>query len=82
VNNSYWQLRKFYEELNQTFFKNFQMNLTLESLAALNNMMQQLQGAKKDLENTRTVAAILTVTTFIFVATTIYLTLRRPKEFY
>lgn len=82
LNNSYWQLRKFYEELNQTFFKNFQMNLTLESLAALNNMMQQLQGAKKDLENTRTVAAILTVTTFIFVASTIYLTLRRPKEFY
>jgi len=82
LNYSYWQMRKFYEEINQTFFENFQMNLTLESLAALNNMMQQLRGAKKDLDNTRTVAAILTVTTFIFIATTIYLALRKPKEFY
>ena len=82
LNNSYWQLRTFYEELNQTFFENFQMNLTSDSLAALNSTLQELRASQNELGNTRTIVTILAVTTVSFVATTTYLILRKPKEHY
>jgi len=82
LNNSYWQLRTFYEELNQTFFENFQMNLTSDSLAALNSTLQEFRASQNELGNTRTIVTILAVTTVSFVATTTYLILRKPKEHY
>jgi len=82
LNNSYWQLRTFYEELNQTFFENFQMNLTSDSLAALNSTLQELRASQNELGNTRTIVTTLAVTTVSFVATTTYLILRKPKGHY
>ena len=41
-----------------------------------------LQGNTNDLDNTRTVAAVLGVTTVVFVATTMYLILRRSKQYW
>jgi hypothetical protein len=82
LNNSYWQLRVFYEKLNQTFFENFQMNLTSDSLEALNSTIQQLQVAQNELGSTRTVATILAVTAVSFIATTVYLISRKPRERY
>jgi len=41
-----------------------------------------LQNSLGELDTTRRVAAILTVTTVFFVATTLYMILRKPKEYY
>jgi hypothetical protein len=41
-----------------------------------------LNANASDLDNTRTVAAVLGVTTVVFVATTMYLILRRPKQYW
>ncbi len=41
-----------------------------------------LQSSLNELDTTRRVAAILTVTTVFFVATTLYMILRKPKEYY
>ena len=63
-------------------------NLTIEfdrlnqSYTELQGNYSQLQGRIGDLDNTRTVAVILTITTVFFVATTFYLVMRRPKEYW
>jgi len=74
-------------QLNQTFWQSFKMNLTVDSLTYLNRtywMLQQnyttLQGSLNELDNTRRTVGILAITTIFFVATTIYLVFRRPKQ--
>jgi hypothetical protein len=73
--------------LNQTFWESFLMNLSAENLARLNQTyweLQQnytaLQGNLNELGNTRMAVGILAVTTVFFVATTLYLVMRKPKE--
>jgi hypothetical protein len=67
LNNSYWQLHDSYEQLNQTYWE-LQQNYTA------------LRGNLNELGNTRTAVGILAVTTVFFVATTLYLVMRKPKE--
>lgn len=69
-----------YEQLSQTFWKSFGMNLTEENLVQLNETYRLLQGSQSELDNTKRVATILAITTVIFVATTLYLVMRKPKE--
>jgi hypothetical protein len=76
------------EELNSTFWECFQMNLTAENLALLNTTYWQLlqnytalQGGLNELDNTRRVVTILAITTVFFVATTLYLVMRKPKQY-
>jgi len=73
--------------LNQTFWESFQMNLSAENLARLNQTyweLQQnytaLQGNLNELGNTRIAVGVLAITTVFFVATTLYLVMRKPKE--
>ena len=80
LNNTYWQLNSTVEQLNQTFWQMFQMNLTAESLAHLNETYWSLKGSSNELGNTRMAVGILAVTTVFFVATTLYLVMRKPKE--
>ena len=73
LNATYWQL-------NQTFWESFGMNLTEENLAQLNETYWQFKGSQSELDTTRRVVAILAITTVLFVATTLYLVMRKPKE--
>jgi hypothetical protein len=63
-------------------------NLTTEfdnlsqTYTELQGNYSQLQVNAVDLDNTRRVAVILTITTVFFVATTFYLVMRRPKEYW
>ena len=56
------------------------MNLTAESLALLNETYWGLKGSSNELGNTRMAVGILAITTVFFVATTLYLVMRKPKE--
>jgi len=67
LNESYYNLTIAYNQINQTFVQ-LQQNYTT------------LQGSINQLGNTRQVAIILAITTVFFVATTIFLVMRRPKE--
>jgi len=80
LNSTYWQLNSTVEQLNQTFWQMFQMNLTAESLAQLNETYWGLKGSSNELGNTRMAVGVLAVTTVFFVATTLYLVVRKPKE--
>jgi hypothetical protein len=80
LNDTYWQLNNTIEQLNQTFWEIFQMNLTAENLASLNETYSGLKGSSNELGNTRMVVGILAVTTVFFVATTLYLVMRKPRE--
>ncbi len=73
-------LNSIFEQLNQTFWQMFQMNLTEESLANLNETYWGLKGSSNELGNTRMAVGILAVTTVFFVATTLYLVMRKPRE--
>jgi len=64
-----------FEQLNQTFWESFQMNLTNENLA-------KLKGSIVDLDNTRRLAVVLGIIAFFFVATTIYLVMQKPKQYW
>lgn len=75
-------LEELLDNLNITFRQSFQMNLTLENLAKLNETYWRLQGSVGDLDNTRKVVAILAITTVFFVATTVYVVWRKPKEYW
>jgi len=46
----------------------------------LNETYWSLKGSSNELGNTRTAVGILAVTTVFFVATTLYLVMRKPKE--
>lgn len=68
LNDKYTNLTGEYLQLNQTFVQ-LQLNYTA------------LQGSMNDdMDNTRRVAVILAVTTVFFVATTVFMVMRRPKE--
>jgi len=75
LNYTYWQL-------NQTFWESFQMNLTAENLALLNKTYWELQGGQSELGNTRIMVGVLAVTTVFFVATTLYVVMRKPKQYW
>ena len=70
-------LNSTFEQLNQTFWNYFHKDLTPENL---NETLQGLQGGSDELGNTRMAVGILAVTTVFFVATTLYLVMRKPKE--
>lgn len=69
LNQTYLQMKNDYEELNQTYW---QIKQDYESLS----------GVQSELDNTRTAVVILAVVTVFFVATTGYLVLRRPKNYW
>jgi hypothetical protein len=82
-------LNSTFELLNRTFWESFQMNLTAENLALINKTYWELeqnytalQGNLNELGNTRSAVAALAVTTVIFVATTIYMIMRKPKQYW
>jgi hypothetical protein len=78
----YTSLKEFYDELNETFFENFNMNLTSDSLASLNGTLKDLQGRLGELNNTRVAVGVLAIIAFFFVVTTLYLAMRRPKQYW
>lgn len=67
LKDAFQQLNETYWQLNQTYWE-LQKNYT------------DLQKGMTDLSNTRMLATVFLVTTVFFVATTLYLTLRRPRE--
>ena len=78
-----------YEQLNQTFLQCFQMNFSAESLDHLNQTywaLQQnytsVQQNSIELGNTRMAVIILAITTIFFVATTFYVVMRKPKQYW
>jgi hypothetical protein len=82
LNQTYWQL-------NETFSECFQMNLTKENLDRLNQTHWELQqnytsvqGSLIELGNTRMAVIILAITTIFFVATTLYVVIRKPKQYW
>lgn len=75
-------LEELLTNLNSTFWQIFKMNLTLENLAELNKTYQAMQVNQGDLDNTRRVVAVLAVTTVFFVATTVYMFMRKPKQYF
>lgn len=72
----YEQLNHTYAELNRTYVE---LNRTYVELA---QNFSTLQGTVSDLDNTRRVAAVFGITTVIFVATTLYFVLRKPREYW
>jgi len=70
-------LNSTFEQLNQTFRQYFNKDLTPENL---NDTLRELQGSSNELGNTRMAVGILAITTVFFVATTLYLVMRKPKE--
>jgi hypothetical protein len=72
-----------YNQLGQNY-TSLQENLTV--LQAHYDHLQQnyttLQGNLSDLDNTRSAAAVLAVTSLFFLATTVYLIIRKPKDYY
>ena len=87
IENQLKNLQALFIQLNETFCDSFQMNLTVDNLAYINRTfweLQQnytaLQGNLNELGNTRMAVGILAVTTVFFVATSLYLVMRKPKE--
>lgn len=76
LNNTYWQLNSTYEQLNQTFWE-LQQNYT-----SLNQTYWNLKGSMGELETTRNIMTVLAITTVFFVATTVYLVVRKPKQYW
>jgi len=74
LNESYYNLTNAYSQINQTLVQ-LQQNYT-----SLQQNYTTLQGSMNQLGNTRQVAIILAITTVFFVATTVFLVMRRPKE--
>jgi len=89
LENAFKNLNYTYWQLNQTFWESFQMNLTKENLDGLNQTywaLQQnytsVQGSLIELGNTRIALIILAITTIFFVATTFYVVMRKPKQYW
>jgi hypothetical protein len=87
IEEEFKALTNTFKLFNQTFWESFQMNLSAENLARLNQTYWELQqnytalrGNLNELGNTRMAVGILAVTTVFFVATTLYLVMRKPKE--
>jgi len=65
------------------------MNLTAENFALLNQTYWELhenytslKGSIGGFDTTRTAAIVLSVTTVFFAATTVYLMMRKPKQYW
>lgn len=89
LENAFKNLNYTYWQLNQTFWECFQMNLTKENLDGLNQTYWELQqnytsvqGSLIELGNTRIAVIILAITTIFFVATTFYVVMRKPKQYW
>jgi hypothetical protein len=89
IEDQFENLEALYVQLNQTFWKSFRMNLTVDNLASLNRTYLELQqnytevqGSLSELDNTRSAVTVLAITSVFFLATTLYLIMRRPKEYY
>ncbi len=96
LNNTYWGLNSTFEQLYQAFWESFQMNLTAENFVLLNQTFWELhqnytslnqtywdlKGSIGGLDTTTNVAIVLAITTVCFVATTIYLMMRKPKQYW
>ena len=76
LNRIFVQLSQSYMNLSQNYDE-LRMNYS-----QLQGNYSQLQGNVIDFDNTRRVAVILTVTTVFFVATTLYMIMRRPREYW
>jgi uncharacterized membrane-anchored protein YhcB (DUF1043 family) len=74
LNESYQQLTNRFQNLTNTFE---QLNQTYVELY---QNYTSIKGSVGNLDNTQRVATVLAVTTIIFVITTVYLVMRRPKE--
>jgi hypothetical protein len=69
-------LTESYQDLNNTYW---QLN---ETYSELQQKYTALEASANELDNTRRAVAILVVTTVFFVATTLYLVLRKPKDYW
>lgn len=81
--------KSIFGQLNQTFYESFGMNLTSDSLSDLNRTYweykknySEMQGTMNELNNTRMAIIVLTIIAVIFVATTVYLVMRKPREYW
>jgi len=70
------------EQLQKAFWESFQMNLTAENLADLDKTYSALQGSASELDSTRRAVTVLAITTVFFVATTVYMVIRKPKQYW
>jgi len=82
-------LNSTFEQLNETFYSSFGMNLTLDNLADLNKTYweykknyTEMQGTMNELNNTRMAVIVLAIISVIFVATTVYLIMRKPRDYW
>ncbi|MDI6905197.1 MAG: hypothetical protein QMD13_06905 [Candidatus Bathyarchaeia archaeon] len=76
LNNTYWELNSTFEQLNQTYW-DLHQNYT-----SLNQTYWDLKGSIGGLDTTKNVAIVLAITTVFFAATTIYLMMRKPKQYW
>ena len=53
-----------------------------ENYSHLQQNYTALQGKLSDLDNTRSAVAVLAITSIFFLATTVYLIMRKPKDYY
>jgi hypothetical protein len=88
LENKFESLNSTFEQLNQTFLECFEMNFSAESLASLNQTYWELQQNSTSLqenlsglENARQAIIVLAITTVFFIATTIYMVMRKPKQY-
>lgn len=89
LESMFQSLNQTYGLLNQTFWECFQMNLTAENFALLNQTYWELhqnytslKGSMGGFDTTRTAAIVLSVTTVFFAATTVYMMMRKPKQYW
>jgi len=75
-----------YENITLGFTMTHVENVYLADLQAQYDQLLQnytaLQGRLTELDNTRSAVAVLAITSVFFVATTLYLMMRKPKEYY
>jgi len=76
LNRTYVHLSQWYLNLSQNYDE------LMMNYSQLEGNFSQLQGNTIDLDNTRRVAVILTITTVFFVATTLYMVMRKPREYW
>jgi peptidoglycan hydrolase CwlO-like protein len=74
LNESFQQLTNLFQNLTNTFA---QLN---QNYTELYQNYTSAKGSVGDLDNTQHVATVLAVTTIVFLVTTVYLVMRRPKE--
>jgi hypothetical protein len=74
LNGSFQQLTSLFQNLTATFE---QLN---QNYTELYQNYTSVKGSVGDLDNTQRVATVLAVTTIVFLVTTVYLVMRRPKE--